>query len=331
MKISSIRAITGPNIYSYRPILVMRLHLEELTGKESCDVSGFNERLLRLLPGVRNHHCSKGRPGGFVEWLEESASFGHIVEHVALELTDLVGIGTFHGKTLAAGAPGVYNLVIEYKAEKGAEFLIRKAVEVIESLLRGESFLIDETLAAARDILARTELGPNTFAIVEAAKTSATSAVGVDIASDKELTKALLGEASIPVPHGVLAGSKEGGLGAFEDFDAPVVVKSFDGCQGKVVSLNFRTAEQVRQAFQIARQYSSQVLVEALLEGRDHRVLVVNGRVRAASERLPARGDCRGALPRERAGTHPDHCDHRKERQDDDHADDRARGWRDGP
>jgi cyanophycin synthetase len=158
--------------------------------------------LLGLLPGVRNHHCSKGRPGGFVERLEEGTYFGHIVEHVALELTARVGIGTFHGKTRAAGAPGVFNVVIEYKAETGAEFLMCKA--------------------AARDIIARTELGPSTLAIVEAAKrrgipatrlgggsliqlgygkhrrfiqaamTSATSAVGVDIASDKELTKACL-------------------------------------------------------------------------------------------------------------------------------------------
>src|SRR5678815_3495298 len=85
MKIECIRTLNGPNVYSYRPVLLMRLDLGELVERESREFNGFNDRLLTLLPGINNHHCSLGRPGGFVTRLEEGTYFGHIVEHVALE------------------------------------------------------------------------------------------------------------------------------------------------------------------------------------------------------------------------------------------------------
>ena len=71
MKIERIRPLTGPNVYSYSPVLLMRLDLGELVERESREFKGFNERLLTILPGIENHHCSLGRPGGFVTRLNE--------------------------------------------------------------------------------------------------------------------------------------------------------------------------------------------------------------------------------------------------------------------
>lgn len=88
----------------------MRLDLEELAGKESYDIPGFIERLLAALPGVHDHHCAKGRPGGFVERLYEGTYFGHIVEHVCLELTDRAGISVNRGKTVLAVADRIYDV-----------------------------------------------------------------------------------------------------------------------------------------------------------------------------------------------------------------------------
>jgi cyanophycin synthetase len=77
---------------------VMRLHLEGLAETESKDVPGFNERLLALLPGLREHVCSKGRPGGFVERLVCGTYFGHVVEHVTLELSEMAGVPVYTAK-----------------------------------------------------------------------------------------------------------------------------------------------------------------------------------------------------------------------------------------
>ncbi len=57
MRVGDIRALRGPNVYSHRPVLSMRLYLDELAGKESREFPGFNELLLELLPGLAKHHC----------------------------------------------------------------------------------------------------------------------------------------------------------------------------------------------------------------------------------------------------------------------------------
>jgi cyanophycin synthetase len=64
----------------YRPALVATLELDDLAEKESTDFPGFTDRLLAVLPGLRDHHCAKGEPGGFVERLREGTYFGHVVE-----------------------------------------------------------------------------------------------------------------------------------------------------------------------------------------------------------------------------------------------------------
>jgi cyanophycin synthetase len=322
MRIADIHPIPGPNVYSHRPVLVMKLLLEDLSKRESLTIPGFNDRLLALLPGVHEHHCSKGYAGGFVVRLHEGTYFGHIIEHVALELTEWAGVPTFHGKTRHAGEPDhpdCYLVVIEYKAEKGTEYLLRTAVELVQALVNGEPFPLEERIEEAKRIIAHTELGPSTKAMVEAAArrnipwqrldeqslvqfgygknrrliaaamTSATSAVAMDIASHKDLTKRLLDRAGLPVPLGQIARTAEEAVAVLDWLNKPVAVKPHNAQQGKGVSLNLYTAPQVSEAFQIARQYSPEVLVEELFVGRDYRVLVVGGRVIAASERIPAR------------------------------------------
>jgi cyanophycin synthetase len=66
VKIESIRAFTGANVYSHRPVLMMQLDLGELQGTDSRELEGFNARLLELLPGLSEHHCNLGKPGGFI-------------------------------------------------------------------------------------------------------------------------------------------------------------------------------------------------------------------------------------------------------------------------
>src|SRR3954471_15525657 len=117
MEIISTRTLPGPNVYSHRPVIVMALDLGVLDQIESFEIEGFVDRLLMRLPGLNEHHCSLGRPGGFTERLREGTYFGHIVEHVALELTSLSGIGATHGKTRKSGDPRIYNVAIEYLAE----------------------------------------------------------------------------------------------------------------------------------------------------------------------------------------------------------------------
>ncbi|HWS89520.1 MAG TPA: cyanophycin synthetase [Pyrinomonadaceae bacterium] len=317
MRVESIRTLSGPNVYSHRPVLLMRLDLEDLYERESNEPPGFVERLLDVLPGLRTHHCSKGYEGGFVERLNEGTYFGHTVEHVTLELAGLAGCSATHGKTRYSGEGRVYNVVIEFCAEQATRYLLERAVALVEAAVRGEDFPTDRVIEEANEIAADTELGPSTRAIVNAAErrgipwarendqslvrlgygralrliqaamTDGTSAVGVEVAGDKDLTKARLARASIPVPAGEIVRTEEEAVAALDAIGGAVAVKPLDGRQGRGVSLDLSTPEEVAAAFRIAQEYSRDVLVEEMFEGRNYRVLVVGYRMAAASERIP--------------------------------------------
>ena len=81
----------------------------------SADVSGFRERLERAMPGLIEHQCSEGERGGFLTRLDLGTYAPHIIEHVALELQNMIGHDVGYGKTRGAGAPGEYTLVFEYR------------------------------------------------------------------------------------------------------------------------------------------------------------------------------------------------------------------------
>jgi cyanophycin synthetase len=317
MKIEDIRFIPGPNLYLHRPVMVMRLHLEEHAGKESYEFPGLTERLLNLLPGLNEHHCAKGEPGGFVERLHGGTYIGHVVEHSAIEMSTLAGLKTNRGQTVYA-ADGVYDVIVECGNEAAMKHLLRTGVDLVQSLIEGKPFSHEEAVAHAKELIARTGLGASTRSLVEAAEardipyyrlngaslvqlgtgrhlkrvqatiTEQTSCIGVDIASDKELTKDLLHMAAIPVPYGGVATTEEEAVARFRDVEGPVVVKPLDGNQGKGVSLNLVTESEVRAAFRIAAEHSPDVIVENYIEGRHYRVLVVGGQVAAAAERTPA-------------------------------------------
>lgn len=297
----------------------MRLDLSELDGKETREFKGFNDRLLANLPGLNEHQCSLGRPGGFVQRLEEGTYFGHAVEHVAIELAALADVGANHGKTRHAGEPRIYNVAIEYKAEHASRYLLEVAVRLVTAVLNSEVFPVGKEIWEAKQIAVQTELGPSTRAIVEAAEqrnipwrregaeslvqlgygkkrhyiqaamTNRSSATAVELVQDKDYTKALLSRAGIPVPEGHVVRSAAEAIAAMRELGPPVVVKPLTGRQGNGVSIGLETADEMQQAYNNASSFSPTVLVEKLLTGRNYRLLVVANKLIAASERTACR------------------------------------------
>lgn len=318
MNIVRIRFIEGPNIFTYRPVLLARLDLGVYAGKESTDIPGFQERLLHHFPGLSQHHCAKGRPGGFIERLEDGTYFGHICEHVAIELGHLAGIPANYGKTVYAGRPGLYDVAIECASFPAQRRALEAAVDIVASLAEDRH---PADLAALIQEIARLyegdRLGPSTQAIVDACRrrnipvrrlqgsflelgygvhrkrieatlTDRTSCVAADIASDKALTKQLLEEAALSVPPGGVAADEDEAVRLWRKLGCPAVVKPLDARQGQGVSLRLESEEEVRAAFREARRYAHDVIVEAYVPGENVRVLVVQGRAVAASVREPA-------------------------------------------
>ncbi len=319
MRIISIRTLHGPNLFAHRPVIIMRLDLEDLTGKETKDIPGFNERLLALLPGLTDHRCSRRRAGGFVERLREGTFFSHTVEHVALELSELAGMPAYFGKAIATEKRGIFDIVTEFDSEQGMHSLLHLACSVIDSLVAGKEISLEDPIRQAQAVAAANEMGPSTRALVDAAErrgfpwrqlgegssiidigygsrrrriqaamSDETGVIGVDVAGDKQLTKRLLADAMIPVPAGKVTRTIGEALAALEAIGSPVAVKPADGNQANGVTLNVCSPAAMADAFAHAATFSSQVLVEEMIEGNDYRVLVVGGKAIAAAQRCPA-------------------------------------------
>ncbi len=121
------------------------------------------------------------------------------------------------------------------------------------------------------------------------AETDRTSAIAESIAQDKDLTRTLLRSVGVPVPDGRAVESPEDAWEAAEEVGLPVVVKPRYGNQGRGVTTNLRTREQVVAAYQFARDEEFEnILVERFVTGADYRLLVVGDRIIAAARRDPA-------------------------------------------
>ena len=318
MKVLSFKSIRGPNIYHGSPVLIMKLDLEDLAPVPSDEIPGLAERLTKLLPGLALHRCSPGHVGGFLERLNKGTYAGHIVEHIALELSGPAGIEVGFGKTVHVSDSRVYNVIVRYRHEQGMRFLLQNAVEILQAVIDNHPLNLELIIEKAKDIVSENALGPSTHAIVAAAEargipwrrigtnsliefgygrnrrriqaavTDQTSLIATELVQNKQLTKDLLRDLEIPVPRGSVVSKIEDLLEEMTSLKPPCVIKPFDGHHGKGVCMGIKTEEQARVAFAIAQEYSSDVLVEEQCAGKDFRILVVNYRVVAAAERKPA-------------------------------------------
>ncbi len=117
MHILEHRALRGPNYYSRYQAIYMRLDIEELEDRPSDQVPGITERLEDLIPTIHDHRCSVGEPGGFLQRVRHGTYAGHMVEHVAIELQNLIGFSVGYGKTVDSYDKGIYNVVYRYRDE----------------------------------------------------------------------------------------------------------------------------------------------------------------------------------------------------------------------
>lgn len=318
MKIRAVRALRGPNIWANFTVLEVLVDLEEFQDKHSATIPGFSQRLKERLPSMIEHRCGLGVRGGFFQRLDNGTYLGHVLEHVTLELQTLAGTDVGYGKARETDEPGVYKVVIEYENEKLARASLAAAWDFIHAAISGEDFDIEGCIARLKDLAEEVCLGPSTRSIVDAAvkrgipvrrlndgslvqlgygvkqrrimaaETDRTGAIAESIAQNKELTKTILRSAGVPVPHGMIVHSREEAWQEAQDLGLPVTVKPADGNQGRGVAVNLATEEQVKSAYDAARQESREVMVEENIQGRDFRFLVVGNHLVAAACRVPA-------------------------------------------
>lgn len=301
MKVSRIRALRGPNLWSRHTSIEAVVTCEST--KLSIDtLPGFEARLRQRFPAIG--------------MLPADGSLAHALEHAALSLQAQAGCPVTFSRTTATPEPGVYQLVVEYSEEAVGRMALECAEKLLHAALDDTPFDLEASLAALREKDEDVRLGPSTGTIVAAAtargipyrrltegslvqfgwgsrqrriwaaEVDTTSAVSEAIAQDKDLTKKLLAAAGVPVPIGRPVASVDEAWQVATEIGLPVVVKPQDGNQGKGVTVNIVTREHLATAYQAAAEYG-EVMVEKFLPGCDYRLLVVGDRMVAAALRDP--------------------------------------------
>ena len=126
----------GPHLYGRLPMIRIRLDLGALEAWPSDRIPGFNAALVEQLPGLQQHGCCYGAPGGFLRRLEAGTWLGHVIEHVALELQARAGASVTRGKTRSVRErPGVYDALYAYEDEAAGLLAGRLAIQIVDALL----------------------------------------------------------------------------------------------------------------------------------------------------------------------------------------------------
>lgn len=315
IKICSMNSFSGKNIYSFKPVIKITIDTGTYFDIPTKDISGFNEGILGMMPCLKKHRCCMGHEGGFLERLKEGTYLPHVIEHMTIALQNMTGDDVSFGKARDIPGTRMSNIIYEFINEKFALECGRTSVEIANALINRENIDFQSVFEELSWISAQTTLGPSTSAIVreaqkrgipviripdnsvvqlgygkyskllEAVITDSVSCISVDTASNKELTKRLLQRVGIPVPDGDIVYTENSAVFAAEKLGYPVIVKPYNGNQGKGVSGELTDEYMVREAFKEASKYSNAAIVEKYVKGKDFRILVVGDGVAAVAER----------------------------------------------
>jgi cyanophycin synthetase len=307
MKLSRIRALRGPNLWSRHTSIEVIVSCSA----SECSISqlqGFEARLRSRFPALGS--LQQRRRFGPV-------SLAHVLELATLGLQAQAGCPVTFSRTQATLENGVFQVVVAYSEEAVGRLALELAQALALSAMEDSPFDLALALERLRELDEDVRLGPSTGAIVQAAlargipfrrltsgslvqfgwgakqrriqaaEIDSTSAIAEAIAQDKELTKRLLEAAGVPVPTGRPVRNAEDAWAAALEIGLPVVVKPQDGNQGKGVTVNIETREPLELAYTVASEVRDEVMVEKYLPGHDFRLLVVGDKLVAAARRDP--------------------------------------------
>ena len=307
MEVSRVRALRGPNLWSHH------------TSVEAIVACTPEEESIGALPGFETRLRARFPQLGQLQPLghDDTIPLAHVLEIAALDLQAQAGCPVTFSRTTATVESGIYQVVVEYSEEDVGRLALELAQQLIQAARVDAPFDLQAALTQLRDLDEDVRLGPSTGSIVQAAvarnipfrrltegslvmfgwgskqrriqaaEIDATGAIAETIAQDKELTKKLLDAAGVPVPLGRTVSDPEDAWAAAQEIGLPVVIKPKDGNQGKGVTVNITTKEQITAGFHAASEFRDDIMVERYLPGHDYRLLVIGDKLVAAARRDP--------------------------------------------
>jgi len=307
MEVSRVRALRGPNLWSHHTSVEA---IVACRTDEQCigSMPLFEERLRARFPQL-----SALQPTGH----DDKVPLAQVLELAALGLQAQAGCPVTFSRTTATVEAGIYQVVVEYTEEAVGRLALELAQQLCEAAGADAPFDLNGALARLRELDEDVRLGPSTGAIVQAAlarnipyrrltdgslvmfgwgsrqrkiqaaEMDRTGAIAEAIAQDKDLTKRLLDAAGVPVPLGRVVSDPDDAWAAACEIGLPVVIKPKDGNQGKGVTVNVSSREQLSAGYHAAAEFRDDVIVERYLPGNDFRLLVIGNKLVAAARRDP--------------------------------------------
>lgn len=307
MEISRVRALRGPNLWSRHTSIEAIVSCNE-SEQDIAAIPGFEDRLRARFPEIK--FIESARP-------KKAFSMADVLEFAALGLQAQAGCPVTFSRTIETIEKDTYQVVVEYTEEAVGRLAFELAQNLCRAAVEDTLFNLATALANLRELDEDIRLGPSTGSIVDAAvargipyrrltegsmvqfgwgskqlriqaaETGFTSAIAEAIAQDKEMTKLLLSAAGVPVPDGRSVTTAEDAWKAAGEIGAAVVIKPRDGNQGKGVSVNLKTREEIEAGFAAAQIICDDVVIERFISGQDYRFLVIGKQLIAAARRTP--------------------------------------------
>jgi len=323
MDIISTAAYVGPNSYAKVPLIRLTVDLRHRAGTSVASYGeAVLETLLKYLPTLANDTL----PDGSL-WLDRARTapdcgLGELIAHVALNLQRLAGAPTDLALALPLPDSDDVEVLYGYESDEIGLEAGDLACDILIELVAprqddDEPYDLEDELDRFIRFAQKRSLGPSALALVQAAEareipwfrlndqsliqvgqgkhqkrieaalTSMTSHIAVEIASDKGVCNKILGDLGLPVPKQKLVYDADEAIAAAQRIGFPVVIKPLDGNHGRGVTVNIMSDAEAEAAFAIADEEGSAVIVESMITGDDHRLLVINGKLEAAAKRVP--------------------------------------------
>jgi cyanophycin synthetase len=305
MRVIETKVLRGPNQWSVqeKQLIVLKAEVGE---QDPAAEDLLHRRMSEMFPEIA--HLHSGTPTGTPATLAL----------LALGLQNSAGMPVAFFQTEKAPEQGTYYIAYSYQVEQAGLYAGDAAAELAQELLNGGKPDLAFHLEELELLKRRYSIGPTSTYLLDEVKrrnipykqfdngslitlghgnrqkkirtavTDATSALGLEMAGDKEETKKILAEANLPVPRGILVRSERELVERIGEVRYPIVLKPLDGNHGRGVTTDISSFEKALFGFNIASRISTPVIVEEFVKGDDYRFLVINFQLVAAALRMPA-------------------------------------------
>ena len=322
MEIRKFSVQLGRNRWFKHQVFDLVVDLSELEGRTLGEIPGYVELLLEHLPEPDAYVPARNdvikRLAALRDLSQPAISLPENLSRIVL---GLACCESDFGKT--ESNPSGHRVILGFQDEDFDRSCVGEVFERLGLLLAGSDSAMEGWLEPLLERANRARLGPSSLSIVCAlqeqgvpfkrlntgsliqlgwgarqrriwtAQTDRPAVIASDISCDKELTRRLLMASGVPVSEGRVVVDEADAWKTSQELGGPVVVKPRDGNHADGVSIGLTTQTQIETAFRLAASHrpnhTSDVIVERVIPGVEHRVLIIDGKMVAAYRGQPAR------------------------------------------